>query len=189
VTPATRRTVAVRLGIEALTSDRLTLEPLSVDHAAAMVDVLADPALYTFTGGEPPSLDTLTARYRSQLRGPADDSEAWLNWMVRRQDTDTFIGFVQATVRAGNEDDVDEGTLAEIAWVIDPAHQRLGFAAEATDLMVTWLHAHGVERFAASIHPEHTASQRVAQRQGLQPTTTIEDGEVRWESSAPEAHR
>jgi hypothetical protein len=29
----------------------------------------------------------------------------------------------------------------------------------------------------------------VAQRQGLQPTTTIEDGEVRWESSAPEAHR
>jgi RimJ/RimL family protein N-acetyltransferase len=175
--------------IEALTSDRLTLEPLSVDHAAAMVDVLADPALYTFTGGEPPTLDTLTARYRSQLRGPADDSEAWLNWMVRHHDTDTLIGFVQATVRSEDEGDPDEGMLAEIAWVIDPAHQRLGFAAEATDLMVTWLRAHGVERFAASIHPEHTASQRVAQRQGLQPTTTIEDGEVRWESSAPEAHR
>lgn len=173
--------------IEALTSVRLTLEPLSVDHAAAMVDVLADPALYTFTGGEPPTLDTLTARYRSQLRGPADGSETWLNWIVRRQDTDTLIGFVQATVRAEGEGGVDKGTLAEIAWVIDPAHQRLGFAAEATDLMVTWLHAHGVERFAASIHPEHTVSQRVAQRQGLRPTSTVEDGEVRWESSAREA--
>ncbi|WP_285036256.1 GNAT family N-acetyltransferase [Plantibacter sp. ME-Dv--P-095] len=173
--------------IESLTSDRLTLEPLSVDHAAAMVDVLADPALYTFTGGEPPSLDTLTTRYRSQLRGPADDSEAWLNWMVRRHDTDTLIGFVQATVRAEGEGGVDKGTLAEIAWVIDPAHQRLGFAAEATDAMVTWLHAHGVAWFAASIHPEHTASQRVAQRQGLRPTSTVEDGEVRWESSVPKA--
>ncbi|MBF4567755.1 GNAT family N-acetyltransferase [Plantibacter sp. VKM Ac-2880] len=175
--------------IESLTSERLTLEALSVDHAAAMVDVLADPALYTFTGGEAPSLATLTARYRSQLRGPADGSEAWLNWMVRRHDTDTLIGFVQATVRAADEGDVDEAMLAEIAWVIDPTHQRLGFAAEAAGRMVTWLQANGVERFAASIHPEHTASQRVAQRQGLRPTATIEDGEVRWESSAPEARR
>ena len=41
---------------------RLTLEPLRVDHAPAMVEVLADPALYEFTGGRPPTLDELTAR-------------------------------------------------------------------------------------------------------------------------------
>lgn len=163
--------------IEPLTSERLTLEPLSLDHARPMVDVLSDPTLYTFTGGEPPTLNTLSARYASQIRGPADGSPAWFNWIARRHDTGAFVGFVQATVQSDGGD-----ALAEIAWVIDPAHQRQGLASEATAAMIDWLHAHGVTRLAAHIHPEHTASQRVAHRQGLRPTSSIEDGEVRWES-------
>jgi hypothetical protein len=43
---------------------RLTLEPLAVAHAAEMVDVLTDPALYTFIGGGPPTLDELRERFR-----------------------------------------------------------------------------------------------------------------------------
>ncbi|MBD8465293.1 GNAT family N-acetyltransferase [Plantibacter sp. CFBP 8798] len=163
--------------IEPLTSERLTLEPVTVEHAASMVEVLADPGLYTFTGGEPPSLDTLTARYAAQLRGPADASARWLNWMARRNDGGGLIGFVQATVRSEGDQ-----PLAEIAWVIDPVHQHQGLASEATAAMMTWLRARGVTRFAALIHPEHTASQRVADRQGLRPTSIIQDGEVRWET-------
>lgn len=163
--------------IEPLASERLTLEPLSLEHAPSMVDVLSDPTLYTFTGGEPPTLDTLSARYASQIRGPADGSQAWFNWIARRHDTGALIGFVQATVESQSQD-----ILAEIAWVIDPAHQRQAFASEATAALIDWLHAHGVTRLTAHIHPEHAASQRVAHRQGLRPTSTIEDGEVHWES-------
>lgn len=86
--------------IEPLVSERLTLEPLSLDHARPMVDVLSDHTLYTFTGGEPPTLDTLSTRYASQIRGPADGSQAWFNWIARRQDTGALIGFVQATVES-----------------------------------------------------------------------------------------
>ena len=163
--------------IEALESERLTLEPVSVDHASAMVDVLSDARLYEFTGGEPPSLDVLAARYRRQVRGPADGSGAWFNWMLRERSSGTLVGFVQATVHT-----VDRGPLAEIAWVVDPAHQRRGFAAEATAAMVAWLRSRGVTAFAALIRPDHTASQRVAHRLGLRPTPQLDDGEVRWES-------
>ncbi|MBD8518205.1 GNAT family N-acetyltransferase [Plantibacter sp. CFBP 8804] len=163
--------------IEPLVSERLTLEPLSLDHAPSMVDVLSDPSLYTFTGGEPPTLDALSTRYAAQIRGPADGSQAWFNWIARRHDTGALIGFVQATVTSQGQD-----TLAEIAWVVDPAHQRQGFASEATAALIGWLHARGVTRLTAHIHPEHTASQRVAHRQDLRPTSSIEDGEVRWES-------
>ncbi|WP_066041281.1 GNAT family N-acetyltransferase [Herbiconiux solani] len=163
--------------IEVLESERLTLEPVSVDHASAMVDVLSDARLYEFTGGEPPSLDVLAARYRRQVRGPADGSGAWFNWMLRERAAGTLVGFVQATVHTG-----DRGPLAEIAWLIDPAHQRQGFAAEATAAMVAWLRSRGVTAFAALIHPDHTVSQRVAHRLDLRPTPQLDDGEVRWES-------
>ena len=51
---------------ELLTTARLRLEPLRVDHAPEMVAVLDDPALFDFTGGTPPTEADLRARYRRQ---------------------------------------------------------------------------------------------------------------------------
>jgi len=48
---------------------RIQLSPLTVHHAPAMVSVLADPSLYLFTGGTPPTLEELTARYARQAVG------------------------------------------------------------------------------------------------------------------------
>ncbi len=42
-----------------LRSDRLVLDPLSIEHADVMVNVLAPRELYRFTGGEPPSAEDL----------------------------------------------------------------------------------------------------------------------------------
>jgi hypothetical protein len=67
-----------------------------------MVAVLGDPALYEFTGGEPPTLDELRERYERQAVGRSPDrSEEWLNWIVRITDDGHAIGFVQATIRDG----------------------------------------------------------------------------------------
>jgi RimJ/RimL family protein N-acetyltransferase len=142
----------------------VTLEPLRVHHADEMVGVLADPALYAFTGGAPPSQGELQARYARQV-----GHRGWLNWIVRQQGV--AVGTVQATV---------EGDVADLAWVIGTAHQGRGLATEAARAAMSWLRAEGVKTFRAYIHPDHAASAGVARKLGLQPTDVVHDGEIRW---------
>lgn len=170
---------------EELGSDRLVLEPLTVEHAAGMVAVLADHALYEYTGGEPPTLERLQHRYAAQVAGgAADGSEWWLNWIVTRRDSGAPVGFVQATVRqcAAAGAAVPEGAVADLAWVIGSTNQGQGFASEATDTMLQWLRSQGITRFSALIHPDHAASNAVARHQGFAPTDQVHEGEIRWES-------
>lgn len=163
--------------VEPIVTARLRLEPLSVGYAPAMVTVLADPSLYEFTGGAAPTRGELEARYAAQTAGPADESEWWLNWVVLALTGGEPAGFVQATVKH------DGAVLvADIAWVISTTHQGHGIASEATRAMVRWLQGHDVGRFTAHIHPAHHASMAVARHQSLHPTSTIIDGEIRWES-------
>ena len=63
-----------------------------------MAPLLDDPALYTFTGEQPPSLAELRERYERQVRGPDDPSKRWLNWIIRDRTPATALGYVQATV-------------------------------------------------------------------------------------------
>jgi RimJ/RimL family protein N-acetyltransferase len=162
-----------------IATPRLRLVPLRVDDAEEMAAVLAGPSLYAFTGGEPPSADELRDRYAAQVAGPEDDDEAWRNWIVREGaeanaagDGDgPAAGYVQATVT---------GDTADVAWVIGEPWQGRGYASEAAQAMVGWLGTHGVRTVTAHIHPEHDASAAVADRVGLKPTLTIEDGERLW---------
>ena len=157
-----------------LTSAHLTLELLTAAHASEMAVALADPALYEFTGGEPPTVDQLIARYRTlESRVSPDGSEAWFNWAVRATDDMAIAGYVQATV-------VASGDHAEVAWVIAPSHQGQGLATEAAGAMLHRLRTQGVQRASAWIHPGHRASQAVARRLGFSPTAEISDREVRW---------
>lgn len=166
----------------ALESERLILEPLRVGHAAEMAPLLEDPRLYAFTGGDPPTLDELRARYERQAAGRSPDGvERWFNWIVRRHDDGAAVGFVQATVSE------DQGPLtAVLAWVLGVAFHGRGYAREAAAVAVTWLGDSGVERFVAHIHPGHRTSMGVARALGLSPTDAVVDGEVVWERIAGE---
>ena len=157
-------------------TDRLTLEPLRVAHAAEMAPVLDDVALHRYIGGRPASADQLRERYRRQAAGRSPDgTEGWLNWVVRDRASGAPVGTVQATV--GTDGD---RLRAELAWVVATVHQRRGYAAEAAAGMADWLRGRGVEHFVAHVHPAHRASQRVAERLGLTATGVLVDGEVRW---------
>jgi RimJ/RimL family protein N-acetyltransferase len=158
-----------------LRTNRLTLTLLAVADASVMVAVLADPELYAFTDGEPPSLDQLQARYRAQIAGSPDPAQRWHNWIIRIAETSEAVGFVQATV---TQDDAD------IAWVVGVAWQRQGFAREAAEAMCDWLRATGVRSIRAHVHPDHHVSGRVAAACGLRATGSIaDDGEQLWVSS------
>ena len=139
-----------------------------------MVDVLADPELYRFTGGTPPNLDELESRYRAQLAGPPRGDQVWHNWILRLAGSDIAVGFAQATVT---------GDSADVAWLVATKWQGQGFATEATTAMCNWLATRGTAQFNAHIHPDHAVSGGVAAAVGLQPTAEVDsDGELVWAS-------
>lgn len=86
------------------------------------------------------------------------------------------VGAVQATVA-----ETGDGLSAEIAGVVATAHQGRGYAREAAEAMVSWLREQGAGNIVAHIHPDHQASAAMARAVGLAPTSTLEDGELRWE--------
>ena len=161
---------------------RLDLIPLRIADADEMVGVLADPVLYAFIGGEPPTRSELARRYRAQVRGrSADGREAWHNWIVRERSTGEATGFVQATVVDGHDGhDGHDGRQADIAWLIGVPWQGRGHATEAAVGLVNWLAAVGVAVVTAHVHPDHAASATVAARAGLDPTDELVDGERVW---------
>ncbi len=163
-----------------LESLRLTLEPLRVDHADEMAPLLADAELYTFTGADPPTLDELRARYARQVTGRSPDGvESWLNWIVRRRDDGRAVGFVQAAISP--DPPPPAPVTAVLAWVMGIRFQGEGYAREAAGALIEWLASVGVQRLAAYINAEHTASMGVARALGLHPTADRVDGEVVWE--------
>ena len=153
-----------------LLTARLSLTPLAVADAKAMVDVLSDPDLYEFTGGEPPTFEDLEKLYRFQVAGSPNDGETWHNWIIRLEGAP--LGYLQATVSGGE---------ADLAWVVGTAWQGQGYATEASTAIRDRLADQGVTGFSAHIHPDHHASHRIATRLGLRPTGDLDDeGEMIW---------
>ena len=162
-------------GRETITSERLELVPLEVEHAAEMVGLLGDERLHEFIGGKPLRLDELRERYARQVAGSGNSDEVWLNWIVRRRVDSQPVGSVQATL-------TDGGRTAHVAWVIGVDWQRRGFGSEAAGALVGWLQRKGAQDIRALIHPDHRASAAVATRAGLEPTGEEVEGEQIWRS-------
>lgn len=157
-----------------LLTPRLVLDPLRVEDADEMVDVLADPSLYAFIGGSAPMLGRLREDYRRMVAGPRPGSgDEWRNWIVRQRADGRAVGTVQATIDPARR-------TADIAWVIGTPWQGQGYATEAARALVGWLDARGLAAITAHVHPDHAASATVAARAGLGPSGDIEDGEQVW---------
>lgn len=164
-----------------ISTERLELLPLRVEHAEEMAAVLSDPALHAFIGGSPSTPEELRLRYERMTAGAPDPAVSWLNWVIRLRDESRLAGTVQATVGPSGD-----GLVAEIAWVVGTAWQGRGIATEAAQALVDWLllqqpAVHGV---IAHVHPDHRASAAVAAAAGLCPTDQQQDGEIRWQRIA-----
>ncbi|MFJ9522112.1 GNAT family N-acetyltransferase [Kitasatospora sp. NPDC101801] len=160
---------------ETVRTTRLTLLPLLVEHAEEMAEVLSDPDLHGFIGGEPLSPGDLRARYGRMTAGSPDPAVGWLNWVLRLDGPDHLVGTVQATVTTD-----PAGSVAEIAWLVGTPWQGRGFAVESARALVGWLGERSVRTVLAHVHPGHRASAAVARAAGLLPTEEWQDGEVRW---------
>lgn len=166
------------LEAQAISTGRLDLLPLLVEHAEEMAEVLSDPALHTFTGGTPHTPQALRSRYQRLTAGSPDPAVCWLNWVIRLRDEVCLTGTVQATTITSGP-----GPTAEIAWVVGTPWQGRGIATEAAQGLVDWLSQQRVRTVIAHIHPEHQASAAVATAAGLTPADERHDGEIRWHRS------
>ncbi|OUD03695.1 GNAT family N-acetyltransferase [Streptomyces swartbergensis] len=166
------------IAAQAISTRRLDLLPLHVEHAEEMAGVLSDPALYAFIGGAPDTPQALRSRYQRMIAGSPDPAVSWLNWVIRLRDEGCLTGTVQATIRHSGHD-----LLAEIAWVTGTPWQGRGIATEAARGLVDWLSRQPVQTVVAHIHPAHQASAAVATAAGLTPTDEWHEGEIRWHRS------
>jgi len=153
---------------------RLTLVPISAGHADEMAVVLADPHLYAFTGGSPPTRHELRARYERWIAGSPDPAESWCNWVIQLRSPRCLAGTVQATISTGKQ------PVAEVAWVVGTPWQGRGVATEAARALIAWLRRQSVTAVLAHIHPGNKASAAVAAAAGLTPTGQLKAGEMRW---------
>jgi|SRR5215467_9532784 len=162
---------------ELVSADRLTLLPLTAEHSDEMAVVLADPDLYTFTGGSPATPQELRARYERWIAGSPDPAVSWCNWVIQLHSPRCLAGAVQATITIGASSDE---SVAEVAWVVGLPWQGQGIATEAARALIGWLGRLPVAAVIAHIHPRHDASAAVAATAGLVPTGHLRDGEMTW---------
>ena len=160
---------------EVIGTTRLRLVPIEPGHADEMAAVLADPALYEFTGGGPLSAPALRQRYQRLTAGAPEPGVVWGNWVIEERRSGRLAGYVQASITPGRS--------AEVAWVVGTGWQGRGLATEAARALIGWLGGHGVVTVVAHIHPGHHASAAVAAAAGLSPSGGWHDGEQRWQRS------
>ncbi|WP_411090315.1 GNAT family N-acetyltransferase [Streptomyces sp. 049-1] len=163
------------MAAEQIDTDRLVLVPLQVDHAHEMAGVLADPALYTFFAGAPPTAEVMRTRYAHLVAGSPDPAVSWCNWVVRLREADCLTGFAQAIVTRSVQ-----GSTAVISLVTGRPWQGRGIGGEAALGMLGWLRDRGVDTVVADIHPDNRASAGAAARSGFTCTGELHDDKLRW---------
>ncbi len=153
--------------MQGLIAGVLRLEPLTVDHASEMFDVLSDPGLYDYLDyGPPPSREHVRDVYaRLETRRSPDGLQRWLNWVIRTS-SGRLIGYVQATLLPSNR--------AWIAYLLASAHQRSGHARVATRAMIEHLRLrYRIEDCLAIVEAAHERSiallEALAFRRGTAP--------------------
>ena len=146
-------------------SERLTYEPLAVEHAAGLFAALDDERVGAYIGGpDVESVDATRQRITRVNEGPPADrpDERWINHAVLLDVAGvgaTVIGRVEATTY---------GDWGEIAYLLGPQWWGHGYATEATAWMIDHLRdAHGVRELWAAVHADNAASMRLLERLGF----------------------
>jgi RimJ/RimL family protein N-acetyltransferase len=114
-----------------LTTERLTLEPLTPEHADPMFEGFADAQLYRWIDVLPPAnVEDLRQRFQRIADPYAPTGQLWLNWAVRLTD-DAFVGLIEATIRPDR--------VVYLAYYVFTRFARHGYAREACRAVIEHL--------------------------------------------------
>ena len=144
-------------------TERLTLEPLTREHAEPLFRALRHKEIYRFIPQDPPaSVDEFTERYQFlEKRKSPDGREHWLNWAVRLKEDGACLGRIQSTVR--------QDRTALFAYEFGNDWWGQGLATEASLRVIEHLFAsYEVDRFIAEVDTRNVASMRLLERLGFE---------------------
>jgi RimJ/RimL family protein N-acetyltransferase len=158
--------------IPTLETSRLRLRPHRREDFPAGVALWADQTVTRYIGGKPLSREEVWARF---LRYAG--SWHWLGfgyWAVEEISSGQFAGEVGYAQNERTFDPaltlLDQAGLAmpELGWVLSPQVHGKGYATEAVRAVLNWGDSHvAASRAFCIIHPEHSASIRVARKCGF----------------------
>jgi RimJ/RimL family protein N-acetyltransferase len=154
-----------------LTTDRLVLAPYAVADFEELAGLWGDPLVTRFIGGEPKSREQVWSQV---LRSVGHWSVLGFGfWTLRDRQGGQLLGEVGFGDHRRDMTPSFAGA-PEMGWVVAPAQQGRGLAAEAVRAALGWAEAHLPSRLVCMIHPEHAASIRLAEAFGFQPFATTE---------------
>lgn len=172
-----------------LVTERLVLRLPCLGDAPAAAELLTDPEVMRFLGGEtvpreqaPDVVRKWLGRWERGGVGP---------FVIERREDGCFLGrsglLVWDTRTWTHTTLADAGDHAqpELGWALARAHWGKGYATEAARAVRDWAHAdRRIDRLISLIAPGNLASQRVARRLGASPAETVtlfdSDAAVVW---------
>jgi RimJ/RimL family protein N-acetyltransferase len=138
---------------------RLRLRPFTESDLEDIARLNANPQIMQFLGtGQP--LDRAQSWRQLALINGHQQLRGYALMAIEERATGRFIGRTGPWFPAG-------WPMLEVGWVIDPAHQRQGFATEAGRAMVDWCFANlPIDEVCSMILPGNFASTCVAKKLG-----------------------
>ena len=163
-----------------LKTERLTLEPIVVEHALEMLPVLNQVELHRYIPSDPFKLDQLQKRYKLwEQRISKEKDEVWLNWAARENHSGELIGHFQAGVRMDSD--------SYIAYIVNSKYQRQGYANEALVEIINFLKNHmKLKNVKAWIDTRNTASISLVEGLGMKQIGFIKDADFFKDTSSDE---
>jgi ribosomal-protein-alanine N-acetyltransferase len=167
--------------IEQLTTQRMLLQPLKLNHSRGMFELWSQPEVCVYSGrAEDRHGDeiVLPARY-------AQDSDRIIDFFLHRQaegsgcrwalieaEGGAFLGIVGFNAI---------GQTSEIAYHLHPKYWGQGYMREACIASLDWLHEHcASSSLEAYIDADNVPSQKLALGLGMQQSAAERDGSLRF---------
>lgn len=169
-----------------LETGRLALRPAGHDDLDALVELYGDPEVMRWIGaGGPWPREQAERAFAETPRHWRVDGFGHL--VVERREDGAFLGEVDllpwdpATWTIGFAAEIGPTAEIEIGWTLARAHWGRGYATEAALAVRDWAFGElRLPRLVSVVHPENTASIRVAEKLGgvLEQTITLLGGET-----------
>jgi RimJ/RimL family protein N-acetyltransferase len=147
-----------------LTTQRLSIEPMSMDHWEDYAAAWADPRMTEFIGGEPRSRNI---SWGKMLQGIG----LWPlfgygYWSFIERETGQFVGNGGLAQFERGIPELDG--YPEAGWAFAPDAWRKGYATEAMAAIMEWADETGLPEIRCIIDPGNTASHKVAAKLGFE---------------------
>ncbi len=154
-----------------LNTTRLTLDPITENHAEELWELFRDPELHHFVPFEPQPLEKQRERCAkwAKRRSP-DRNEIWLNWIAKDKNASHVVGHFQVGIK--------QDGVASIGYIVGSVHQNKGYSTEALEAIFRYLRdSLGVQEVKAWSDTRNIASHRLARKLGMLQVEFIKDAD------------